>query len=293
MITKLYEAAPSIGKFQNTTFVIKLGGEVLSSASRLASLSKQLLVLWQIGIRPVVVHGAGPQLDQALRDAGHEPRKVAGRRVTDEKTLELAKRTFRGAANLDLTVALNRAGVPAIGLSGADAGLLALKRRPPVDVDGESVDFGYVGDPVNVNPAVLNTLIAARFVPVVCSLGADDKGQVLNVNADTVACELAAGLKAEKLMFVTDKPGILHNVDDQASIYSVLDIADIERLTAEGVIQGGMAPKATAGVSALKRGVRRVHIIGIGESDALLEETFTNQGCGTMLVEDRSTVETL
>jgi len=293
MINKLYEAAPSINKFQNTVFVIKLGGEVLASSSRIEGLARQLLVLWQIGIRPVVVHGAGPQLDAALKEAGHEPRKVAGRRVTDEQTLELAKRTFRGSANLDLTVALTRAGIPAVGLSGADAGMLALKRRAPVQIDGEMVDFGFVGDPVNVNPALLRTLIDARFVPVICSLGADDKGQVLNVNADTVACELAAGLQAEKLMFVTDKPGVLHDVNDPASIYSVLDIADVDRLANEGVIQGGMMPKLTAGVSALKRGVRRVHIVGIGEANALLEETFTNQGCGTMLVQDRSTVDSL
>ncbi len=284
MIKQLYDAAPYIGRFGGSTFVIKIGGEILLSPARLASLARQLKVLWQIGIHPVVVHGAGPQLDKALQQAGHESRKVEGRRVTDRLTLEVAKGTFRGNANLDLVTALTQQGLPAVGISGADAGLLILRRRPPVKIGGEEVDFGFVGDPVSVQPELLLTLTAKRFVPVVCSLGVDAKGQVLNVNGDTVACELAVALKAKKVMFVTDRPGILHDPDDPSSIYSVLDLTQVAELLGTGTIAGGMAPKVAAATSALKRGVERVHVIGADETDALLEEVFTNQGCGTMLV---------
>jgi len=284
-IEKLYDAAPYIGKFQNTIFVIKVGGEVLLDGRALGDLRRQLMVLWQLGIRPVVVHGGGPQLDEALRAIGHEPRKINGRRVTDEMTMELAKREFRGAANLALVTALAQNGLPAVGLSGVDGGMLMLRRRPPVEMEGEgTVDFGLVGDPVGVKPEILLALVEKRFVPVVCSLGADGFGEILNVNADTVAAELAVALGASKLIFVTDRPGILHDANDDHSIYSVLDRDDAERLTREGVIKGGMQPKVAAALSALGRGVKQVHILGMAEPNALLEETFTNQGCGTMMV---------
>jgi acetylglutamate kinase len=283
-IERLYDAAPYIGKFAGTVFIVKIGGEILLDQRALDSLGKQLTVLWQLGIHPVIVHGAGPQLDKAIKDAGHEPKKIAGRRVTDERTLELAKREFRGASNIDLVAALARHGLPAVGLSGVDGGLLMLKRRPMVQVNGEFVDFGLVGDPVGVKPGVLLTMIKGGFLPVVCSLGADANQTVLNVNADTVAAELGVGLGASKLIFVTDKPGILHHEKDETSVYSVLDAADCRRLMAEGVIAGGMAPKVEASLSALERGVKQVHIVGAHEENALLEETFTNQGCGTMIL---------
>ncbi len=287
-IDKLFDAAPYIGKFQGTVFVVKVGGEILLDGRALISLRRQLFVLWQLGIHPVLVHGGGPQLDDALKTLGHQPRKVAGRRVTDEMTMDLAKREFRGAANLGLVAALIQSGIPAVGLSGVDGGTLLLRRRPPVDVDGETVDFGFVGDPIGVKPELLKALVASRFVPVVCSLGIDGAGQVLNVNADTVASEIAVACKASKLIFVTDRPGVLHDQKDDTSVYSVLTAADAERLTREGVIGGGMLPKITAGLAALKRGVPQVHVVGAREQNALLEETFTNQGCGTMLVLDQA-----
>lgn len=287
MIDLLYDAAPYIGRFQDTVFVIKIGGEILLSPERLGSLSRQLQVLWQIGIHPVIVHGAGPQLDRALEEAGHTSRKIGGRRITDRVTLEHAKRTFRGTANLDLVAALNAHGLPAVGLSGADGGLLIVSRRPPTTIDDEQVDFGFVGDPVKVNPELLCTLIRDRFVPVVCSLGVTTSGEILNVNGDTVASELAVSLLARKLMFVTDKPGILHDPEDPSSIYSVLDLEQIAALVADGTIAGGMAPKVTAACGALERGVERVHVVGADERNSLLEEVFTNQGCGTLLVVKR------
>ena len=176
--------------------------------------------------------------------------------------------------------------MPAVGLSGADAGILLVRRRPPVEVEGQAVDYGMVGDPVSTRVDVLRALLEKDYVPVVCPLGIDSEGRILNVNADTVAMELAVGLSAAKLFFVTDKPGILHDPNDPASVYSTLSIADIRRLIGDKVISGGMLPKANAGVAALQRGVQRVHIVGASEPDALLDETFTNQGCGTMLVSE-------
>lgn len=286
-VRELHSAAPFIDQFQGKTFVIKIGGELLQTPNLLDGLARQILVLWQIGMQPVLVHGAGPQLDEALRRAGHEPRKLHGRRVTDAKTLELAIATFKGTVNAALVSALSRVGVAAIGMSGADGWTLNVRKRPPVEVDGETVDFGFVGDPVSVNDRLLKTIITGDFVPVICSLGADNEGQLYNVNADTVAAEIAVSLGAVKLMFVTDRPGVLHDANDDESVYSVLDIADIERLIKEEVIKGGMKPKVTAAMNALKRGVPRVHIVGAHEEDALLEEVFTNQGCGTMLVASR------
>jgi len=284
MISELYNAAPYIDQFQDSVFVIKAGGEILLDPKRLAQLVRQIYVLWQVGIHPVVVHGGGPQLDAALIEAGHTPQKIDGRRVTDERTLDLAKRTFHGVANIDFVAAMVKAGLPCVGMSGVDGQTLLLRKRPPVEVGGERVDFGLVGDPVAVKADLLRVLIAKDFVPVICSLGVDSEGQVLNVNADTMACEIAVALNAAKLFFVTDKPGILHDVNDPSSIYSVLDMAELESLVQQKVIAGGMLPKIKAAVSALKRGVLGVHVIGVEERDALLEETFTNQGCGTMLV---------
>ena len=283
----LYDAAPYIGRFQNSVFVIKIGGEILLSPERLLALGRQLHVLWQIGIHPVVVHGAGPQLDRALKEVDHASTKIDGRRVTDAVTLEHAKRTFRGTANLNLVTALRGQGLPAVGVSGADAGLLLLQKRPPVEIGGNMVDFGYVGDPVKVAPDLLRTLINDRFVPVVCSLGVDATLQILNVNADTMACELAVATNAQKLMFVTNRNGILHDPEDPSSIYGVLDLDQLDGLIQDGTVVGGMIPKANAAASALKRGVQRVHIIGADEPNALLEEVFTNQGCGTMIVTQR------
>lgn len=287
MIEQLYDAAPYIGKFQDSIFVIKIGGEILLSREQCSSLARQLHVLWQLGVHPVVVHGAGPQLDEELRSRGHTPRKVEGRRVTDREALEVAKQVFRGVANLGLVGDLARAGLPAVGLSGVDGGTLLVRRRPPVEVEGRTVDFGWVGDPVRVEPRLLRTLLSARFVPAVCSLGVDAAGEVLNVNADTVACELAVALAAAKLLFVTDRPGVLHDPADDSSIYSVLDLAQVEELVAAGTVHGGMAPKLAAATSAIRRGVERVHVIGAAEPDALLTEVFTNQGCGTMILEQK------
>jgi acetylglutamate kinase len=284
MIEQLYDAAPYIGRFQDSIFVIKIGGEILLSQERLTSLARQLHVLWQIGVHPIVIHGAGPQLDAALKEQGYEARKVEGRRVTDHRVLEAAKRTFRGTVNLDLVTSFGGAGLPCVGISGVDAGLLVLRKRPPVEMNGVTVDFGLVGDPARVEPRLLRTLIGDRLVPVVCSLGIDAEGQVLNVNADTVACELAVALDAAKLLFVTDRPGVLHDVDDPSTIYSVLDLPQIDDLVSNGTIRGGMAPKISSATSALRRGVDRVHIIGADEQDSLLNEVFTNQGCGTMIV---------
>jgi acetylglutamate kinase len=284
IIDQLYDAAPYIGKFQGSVFVVKIGGEILLDKRALESLGRQLTVMWQLGIRPVVVHGGGPQLDKAMEAIGHQPRKVNGRRVTDAQTLELAKREFRGAANLDLVAAFAAQGLPAVGLSGADGGILLLRRRAPVPVGGEIVDFGFVGDPVKTAPQLIRTLVRDSYMPVIASLACDASGQILNVNADTVAAELAVALSASKLIFVTDKPGILHDEKDPESVYSVLDAEECRKLVAEGVIAGGMQPKVAAALDALERGLKQVHIVGAHEENALLEETFTNQGCGTMIL---------
>ena len=224
------------------------------------------------------------QLDRALKERGHESPKVHGRRVTDDTTLEEAIRTFRGSANLRLVSALVAHQVPALGLSGVDAGVLRVRRRPEVEIDGEAVDFGHVGDPVACAGDRIEAILDGGLVPVFSSLGVGEEGETLNVNADVMAAEVSVALKARKLVFVSSVAGILEDKDDPCSLFSLLDADEVAALIDRGVIVGGMRPKVDSGLGALRRGVGSVHIVGADDEESLLEETFTNQGSGSMLV---------
>lgn len=237
--------------------VVKLGGAVLADARAVAA-------VWE-GMRsvrePVVlVHGGGPQATALARRLGHKPRIVAGRRVTSDLDLDVALWTLRGELNARLVAAGRAAGVRAVGVSGADGGLVAVHRRPLRDVDGEDVDFGHVGDVDGVDPALVTTLLEAGFTPVVASVCADDAGALYNVNADTVAFELAAALGASRLDLVTEAGGVRRNADDPASLLSRLTAAEVEAGVAEGWIAGGMRPKLEVARAALGRGVPAVRV---------------------------------
>jgi acetylglutamate kinase len=206
--------------------------------------------------------------------------------VTDERALEVATLVLNGAVNTALLAACRAAGLPAVGLSGVDAGLVRARRRPPVAVDGETVDYGHVGDVEAIDPALLGTLVDAGYVPVVSPLSADDSGALLNLNADTVAAALAVALGAEKLIFLTGAPGILERADDPGSLVSYTDLAGLGRLRERGCLGGGMLPKAGAVEAAIRGGVKRVHILSHDLQDGLLAEVFTNEGVGTLVVPD-------
>lgn len=275
--------------YRDNVFVVKLGGDVLEDPGALDHVAGQVGLLASLGIRIVVVHGGGPQASAMTRRLGLEPRVVAGRRVTDDAVLEVVKMVVGGRLNVDILAAFRGHEVHAVGLSGVDAGLITVRRRPPVEVTDDAgktglVDFGHVGDVDLVDPAVLLTLLGARFVPVVASLAGDADGEVYNVNADTVAEALAVALKAQKLIFMTGAPGLLRDREDPASLVTFADAADLQALLEAGAVAGGMRPKVEACIRAATGGVERTHIIDGRLPDSLLLEVFTGAGCGTMIV---------
>jgi acetylglutamate kinase len=288
-IAGLKGALRYVRAYRDHVFVVKLGGEVLSEPSVRDQVAAQLALLSSLSIRLVVVHGGGPQASALSRRLGQEPQIVAGRRVTDEAALEVAKMVYAGQLNVDLLAALREHKVQGVGLSGIDADLLTAHRRPPVTVVDDAgravqVDYGLVGDIDRVDPRILSTLMETRFVPVVASLAGDEDGGVYNVNADTVAEAIAVALRAQKLIFLTGAPGVLRDRNDPATLVTFADPDDLAGLMASGALSGGMRPKVEACIRAATSGVERTHIIDGRIPDALLLEAFTGAGCGTMIV---------
>ena len=288
-VTGLKQALDYTRLYRDQVFVIKLGGEVVASSDALAEVAVQIALLESLSIRVVVVHGGGPQASVLCRRLGIEPEVVAGRRVTTPEVLEVAKMVYGGRINVDILAALRAHGVPAVGLSGIDAGLVTTRRRPPVPVredDGTErvVDFGEVGDVESVDPALLEVLLPRGYVPVVASLAADVEGRPLNINADTLAEALARALGAKKLIYLTGAPGLLRDAADPSSLVAFAGPAELEALLTSGAVRGGMRPKVEACLRAVAGGVRRTHIIDGRAPDALLIEVFTGSGSGTMIV---------
>ncbi len=288
-IAGLKGALRYVRAYRDQIFVVKLGGEVLSDPKILAGVAGQLALLSSLGIRLVVVHGGGPQATELSRRLGVEPRLIAGRRVTDDGALDVAKMVYAGKLNVELIAALRDHRVPAVGLSGVDAELITASRRPPVSVVDDhgaelQVDYGHVGDIQRVDPQVLLTLLEARMVPVVASLAGGGGGEVYNVNADTVAESLAVALRAQKLIFLTGAPGVLRDRTDVSTLVAFADPDDLTGLMANGALSGGMRPKVESCIRAATGGVERTHIIDGRAPDALLLEVFTGAGCGTMIV---------
>jgi acetylglutamate kinase len=295
-IAGLKGALQYVRAYRDKTFVVKLGGEVLEDAEALDHVAAQLALLSSLGIRVVVVHGGGPRATAVGRRMGIESRLVAGRRVTDAATLEIAVMVYGGAVNVEVLSALRRHHVQAVGVSGVDAELVTARRRPPVEVVDDAgsssvVDFGHVGDIEAVDPRILVTLLDSRFVPVVASLAGDAQGNVYNVNADTVAEALAVALGAYKLVFLTGAPGVLRDVHDPSTLVSFADPDDLRALMASESLTGGMRPKVEACIRASTGGVARTHIIDGRAPDSILYEVFTGAGCGTMIVARKESAE--
>ena len=286
-VRALRSAAPYIRMYKGKVFVVKVGGGLFADKSATRAFLEQVAILHQVGIRVVLVHGGGPQLDEMQRSLGLQPQMVHGRRVTDGKTIEVTVMVLNGLLNTQLLAMCKELEINAVGYSGVDAGLVTVHKRAPVQQkDGSTVDYGFVGDVDAVNPEVLRQALDAGFMPVVSPLCADDAGNVLNVNADTVAAAIGAALGAEKLLLCTGAPGILENIADPRSIVSYTDLEGLEKLQASGSLADGMLPKASAIEAAIKGGVRRVHVVSFKNPDALLAEVFTNEGTGTLIVED-------
>lgn len=254
--------------------IVKLGGALLADENALDAVWRGVAALREAG--PVVlVHGGGPQVTALARRLGHEPRIVAGRRVTTDLDLDVVLWTMRGELNARLTAAALAADVPAVGLSGVDGGLVRVERRPPQEKDGETVDFGHVGDVVRCDPDVLRALLSAGFVPVVASPCADGSGNLYNVNADTVALTIADALGAASLLLVAEAGGVFENLTDAGSRIASLDEAGFEHGVTEGWIAGGMRPKLEVGFDARRRGVPHVRICAPAD--------LTDRAAGTTL----------
>jgi acetylglutamate kinase len=288
VVAALRHAAPYVRLYRRKTFVIKAGGEVFADPASTRGLIEQVAILHQVGIRTVLVHGGGPQNTRLAESLGVETRMVEGRRVTDERTLEVATMVLNGQINTQIVATCRQMDLPAIGVSGVDAGLIRARRRAPVRVAGHAapVDYGYVGDIESVDTSVLKTQLENGLLPVVSPLSADASGTLLNINADTVAAAVAAALGAAKLILATGAPGILEDRADPASLVSYVDLAGLRRLEESGALADGMLPKAKAIEGAIRGGVSRVHVISYKVPDSLLLEIFTNEGTGTLVVDD-------
>ncbi|MCU1353097.1 MAG: Acetylglutamate kinase [Acidimicrobiales bacterium] len=271
----LVEALPYIREFSGRTVVIKLGGHAMVDASLSRSFAADIVLLHSVGIRVAVVHGGGPQIGELMAQMGKEPEFRDGLRVTDAETLDIARMVLGGRVNREIVTAINRHDHLAVGLSGEDAGLIVAAQRDAA--------LGYVGDVVDVNHGILDTLLEGSFIPVISTTGADVDGQALNINADSAAIAIAASLRAEKLIYLTDVPGVLTDVADPSSLISRLSAARAQLLIADGVIGGGMIPKVEACLAAVAAGVGSAHVLDGRIPHVVLLELLTDVGVGTML----------
>src|ERR1043165_8786693 len=280
----LREALPYIQRFKGKTFVVKFSGKVPEDHEQLFSLCEELALLHQVGIRVCVIHGGGKQLSDLAKKLGVEQTIIEGRRVTDDETLEMAKMIFAGKINTDILAALRHRGVHAVGLSGIDGNIVHAERRPPREIidraTGESaqVDFGHVGDILEIDARLLTVLLDHDYLPVVSSLGADAEGKVFNINADTIASAIATQLKAEKLVLLSDVDGIYLKPGEPQTKLSRMSADEAEELINNGSATGGMIPKLQNIIQLLRRGVKSAHIINGNSRNSLLAEVFTDEG---------------
>jgi acetylglutamate kinase len=273
----LIEALPYLQQFRGATLVIKYGGAAIAQAALRATVLRDVVLLEHVGMKPLLVHGGGPEISSLMQRLGLEPRFIEGHRVTDAETVEIAQMVLVGKTNQDLVAELNRQGGRAIGLSGKDGSLFLARKRQA------EVDLGFVGEIEQVNPHLISALLADGFIPVIAPIASGSDGATYNLNADHVAGRLAAALKASKLILLTDVRGVLRSPDEPASLISELDGPLARKLIAEEKIASGMIPKVNACLEALAGGVPRCHIIDGRLPHALLMEIFTSVGIGTMV----------
>jgi acetylglutamate kinase len=276
----LIEALPFIHRFRGTTVVVKYGGNAMTDAALAERFAEDIVLMRAVGIRPVVVHGGGPQIGDLLARLGKETEFRDGLRVTDAETLDVARMVLVGKVNRDIVSAINRHGPVAVGVSGEDAGLITAEARDP--------RLGFVGDVVDVQPAIIERLLAEDLIPVVSTIGADLEGQAYNINADTVAGAVAGALGAEKVIYLTDIAGLLADRDDPSSLITTVTTGRLAELLADGTLAGGMIPKVRACVDAVEAGVGSAHILDGRRPHVVLLELFTDAGVGTMICADET-----
>ncbi len=274
----LVEALPYIRRFANQIVVVKYGGNALAGASEsdaLALFAEDIVLMQAVGMRPVVVHGGGPQISDLMARLGKTPEFRNGLRVTDAETVDIARMVLLGQVNPQIVSSINVHGPLAVGVSGADAGLIVAAPKDP--------ELGFVGEVTAVNPEIVNRLLAQNLIPVIATIGSDASGQAYNINADTVAGAIAEALGAEKLVYLTDIEGLRRVVSDPTSLIRQTTADELDALMADGTIAGGMIPKVESCVHAVRNGVRRAHILDGRIPHVLLLEVFTDAGIGTMV----------
>ncbi len=290
----LVETLPYIQKFTGKTVVIKYGGNAMLSAELKRGVIQDIALMKYIGLRPVVVHGGGPEITALLKQMGKQSSFVSGLRVTDEETMAAAEMVLVGKINTELVALLNGQGVRAVGLSGKDAGLLkARKHLATVYENGTAreVDIGFVGDVAEVKPDIIWTLLNNDYIPVIAPIGVGEAGESYNINADYAAGEIAGALRAEKLLLLTDVEGIYRDYRDKSTFISSLTFADAKKLIRSGGIDGGMIPKVEACIRALSGGAAKAHIIDGRQNHSLLLEIFTDTGIGTEVVKGEGEID--
>jgi acetylglutamate kinase len=274
----LVEALPYIRRFAGKIVVVKYGGNALAGTSdhdALTLFAEDVVLMRLVGMRPVVVHGGGPQISDMMRRLGKQTEFVDGLRVTDAETVDIARMVLKGQVNPQLVAAINVHGNYAVGVSGVDGGLIRATVRDP--------ELGFVGDVTSINPGVLLGLLDDEFIPVIATIGSDDTGQAYNINADTVAGAIAESLAAEKLVYLTDIEGLRRDVGDAASLIRQTNADELDAMVADGTIAGGMIPKVDSCIHAVRHGVHNAHILDGRIAHVLLLEIFTDSGIGTMI----------
>jgi acetylglutamate kinase len=271
----LLEALPYIQRFRGKVVVVKYGGAAMTDPELATLFAQDVVLMRSVGMRPVVVHGGGPQIGSLMKRLGMEPEFRDGLRVTDAETLDVARMVLVGKVNRDIVSAVNVHGPLAVGLSGEDAGLITASARHP--------DLGFVGNVDSVNPGILDRLLAEELIPVVATIGTDLEGQAYNINADTAAGAVAEAVLAEKLVYLTDVIGVLRDVADPESLITTASADEMDKLIEDAVLTGGMIPKITSCTRAVRNGVAHAHILDGRVPHALLLEMFTRDGIGTMV----------
>ncbi|HIU45967.1 MAG TPA: acetylglutamate kinase [Candidatus Fimadaptatus faecigallinarum] len=275
----LIEALPYIQRLSGKTVVIKYGGNAMVDASLTHAILEDITLLKYVGVNPIVVHGGGPDINNMLKRLDIKSEFIGGLRVTDGATMEVVQMVLSGKINKDIVSELNCLGAHSLGLCGKDANLIECVKKPARD----GVDLGFVGQITHINTKLLEILARDEYIPVIAPIGVDKDGNSYNINADTVAGEIAAALKAEKLMFLTDIDGIYMDPNDKTSLISRITVSEINRLIDEGVISGGMIPKVQGCINAVLGGVGRTHIVNGTIPHPILLEIFTDKGIGTMV----------
>ncbi len=283
----LVEALPYIQDFYGKTIVIKYGGNAMVNDDLKEKVMQDITLMKYVGIRPVIVHGGGPDITDFLKKVGKQSEFVSGLRVTDEETVEIAEMVLDGKVNSDIVNLLNRRGVRAVGLSGKDAGLIQAKKKLATVYEGEAtkkVDIGYVGEVEKIDTGILEDLLENDYIPVIAPIGVGQDGESYNINADYVAAEIAGALQAEKLLLLTDIEGIYKDYHDKSTFISTLTLTEARQYIKEGIIAGGMIPKVEACLCALEAGAGKTHIIDGRLDHSLILEIFTSEGIGTQVV---------